>query len=88
MWGDFLFWFLLILSCGFRGAGGAIRELLGRWSEILCLGRRVGGGGLMNFLDGGSEKIFNRSPITLKFEARKKREGESIERERERERER
>ena len=57
MWGIFLFWFLLTLSSGFQGAGGDTRELLGRWLEISRLGRRVGGGGLMNFSDGGP-KIF------------------------------
>jgi hypothetical protein len=56
VWGDFLLWFSLTLLSGFQGAGGDTRKLLGRWSEILRLGRRVGGG-LMNFSDGGP-KIF------------------------------
>ena len=47
----------LLSRVGFKGAGGDTRELLGRWSEISCLGRRVEGWGLMNFLDGGP-KIF------------------------------
>jgi len=37
-----------------RGRGEDTRELLGRWSEISCLGRRDGGRGLMIFSDGGS----------------------------------
>ncbi len=49
--------FVYSVELGFRG-GGNTRELLGRWSEILRLGWRVGGGGcLMNFSDGGP-KIF------------------------------
>jgi len=53
-----------------------------------------GGGVLGNFLGDGSIKFFNRSPLTLKFGAEKKRERvkkekerESQERERARERE-
>jgi hypothetical protein len=44
-----------------------------------------GGGVLGNFLGDGSIKFFNRSPLTLKFGAEKKRERESRKRERERE---
>ncbi len=47
---------------------------------------RVGGRGLGSVSGIGLKKFFNRSPITLKFEAGKIRERESSERERERER--
>ncbi len=64
VWGDFLLWFLLILSCGFRGAGGDIRKLLGAmvrdivsWSE----------GVAYELLRWWLGKIFNRSPIALKI---------------------
>ena len=59
------------------------------WLSLLCCGKlvRVGGGWTRIGLGEWSEKFFNRSPITLKFEAEKL-ERESQERESESESER
>ena len=69
---------------------------LSRWGKFIsgflsCVGRILarGGGELPQFVSGNGLKFFNRSPLTLKFEAEKlERESQARERERERERER
>ncbi len=89
MWLDFLLWLLFTLLCGFRGAGGDVWKLLGvvgpSYYYVLVEELvRLGNGGFSSFLRRWFEKIFNRSPITLKFGAEKIRERERQKRERER----